>query len=117
MFKDIKYLACRFNDFQNSIGEPLIKIRHSLVTDNYLVAEEIQNQNWQYFIERVIEVCKSKEAGSTIKPTEYFLLTTLENVTISKKAYETFYNVVARSFNLTIQKYRLMNKNKIKKIF
>ena len=45
-FKNTKYLIYRFNGFQNSIGGPLIKIRHSLVTDNYLAAEEIQNQNW-----------------------------------------------------------------------
>ena len=37
----------------------LIKIGHTLVTDNYLAAEEIQNQDWEYFIERVIEVTKS----------------------------------------------------------
>ena len=30
-FKNTKCLAYCFNDFQNSIGEPLIKIRHSLV--------------------------------------------------------------------------------------
>ena len=89
-FKNTKYLPCRFNDFQNSIGEPLIKIRHSLLTANYLAAEEIQNQNCQYFIERVIEVCKSKEAGSTIKPTEDFLLRTLENVTMTKKVTKLF---------------------------
>ena len=89
-FKNTKYLAYRFHDFQNSSGEPLIKIRHSLATDNYLAAEESQNQNWQYFIERVIEVCKSKEAGSTIKPTEDFLLTTLENVTVTKKVTKLF---------------------------
>ena len=41
-----------------SIGQPMIKIRHSKVTDDYLATEEIKNQNWQYFIERVIEVCK-----------------------------------------------------------
>ena len=45
LFKNTKYLVCRFNDFQNSISEPLIKIRHSVVTDNYLAAKEIQNQN------------------------------------------------------------------------
>ena len=84
-FKNTKYLAYHFNDFQNSIGEPLIKIRQSLVTDNSLAAGEIQNQNRQYLIERVIEVCKSKEAGSTIKPTQDFLLTTLENVTVAEK--------------------------------
>ena len=38
----VQITAYRFNHFQNSIGEPLIKIRHSLITDNYLAAEEIQ---------------------------------------------------------------------------
>ena len=91
LFKNTEYLVYRFNDFQNSIGEPLTKIRQSVVTENYLAAEEIQNQNWKWFIDRVIEVCKSKEAGSTIKPTEDILLTTLETVTIARKAYKTFY--------------------------
>ena len=65
-----------------------------MVTDNYIAAEEIQNQNWQYFIELVIEVCKSKEVGSSMKPTKNFLLTTVENVTLAKKSYKTFYNTI-----------------------
>ena len=95
----------------------LIKTTHSVVTNNYLAAEEIQNQNWQYFIERIIEVYKSKEAGSTIKSTEDFLLTTVENVTVAKKVYETFYNTVARNFNLTISKISVDEQKKLKKIF
>ena len=42
--KNTKYLIYRFNDFQNSIGKPILKIRPTLVTDNYVAAEEIQNQ-------------------------------------------------------------------------
>ena len=38
----IQNLLYWFNDFQNSIGEPLIKVKHSVVTDNYIAAEEIQ---------------------------------------------------------------------------
>ena len=103
-FEKTKYLLYRFNDFQNSIGELLIKVKHSLVTDNYIAAEEIQNQNWQYFIERVLEVCHSKEVGSTIKQTEDFLLTTQKNVTLAKKSYETFYDVVERNIYSTMSK-------------
>ena len=44
--KNTKYLVYCYNDYQNSVGESLIKIRQSLVTDNYLAAEEIQNQDW-----------------------------------------------------------------------
>ena len=103
-FKNTKYLLYWFNDFQNSIGESLIKVKHSVVADNYIAAEEIQNQSWQYFIERVIEVCHSKEVGSTIKPTEDFLLTAVKNVTLAKKSYETFYNVIQRILYSTMSK-------------
>ena len=78
--KNTKYLVYRFND---SIGEPLIKIRHSLVTDNYLAAKEIQNQDWEYFIERVIEICKFN--NPKMRPGEDFLLSTIENVTVAKR--------------------------------
>ena len=44
-----------------------------MVADNDIAAEEIRNQNWQYFIKHVLEVCHSKEVGSTINPTEDFL--------------------------------------------
>ena len=75
-FKNTKYLVYRFNDFLKTMSQPTIKLKHNKVTD-YIAAEEIQNQNWQYFIERVIEVCKSKEIGSTIKKSNEFLLTTV----------------------------------------
>ena len=100
-YKNAKYLLYRLNNFQNSTGQTLIKVKHSLVTDNYIAAEETQNQNWQYFIERIIEVCKSKEVGSSIEPTENFLLTTVENVTLTKKSYETFYNLTVCSCHVT----------------
>ena len=115
-FKNTKYLLHHFNDFQESIGQLLIKVRHSIVTDNYIVAEEIQNQNWQYFIECVIEVCKSKEIGSTIKQSEDFLLTMVENVTIAKKSYETFYNVIEKNFystmsNISTDEHEILTKD------
>ena len=43
--KNTKFLVCRYNDLKASGGEELITIRHSIVTDNYLVADEIQNQD------------------------------------------------------------------------
>ena len=107
--QNTRYLVYRFNDYQNSTGRPLIKIRHSVVPDNYLAAEEIQNENWQYFIHRTIEVCKLK---LLIRPHEEFLLLTVENVTIAKKAYETFYNIVEKRLYLTIKKNSVDEKEK-----
>ena len=87
------------------------------MTDNYIAAEETQNQNLQYFIERVIEVCKSKEVGSSIKPTENFLLAKVENVTLAKKLYETFYNVIERNLFSTISKISIDEREELKEDF
>ena len=50
-FKNKKCLLYRFNDLLESTGQPVILIKHSKVTDDYIAVEEVQNQNWQYFIE------------------------------------------------------------------
>ena len=99
--QNTKDLVYWYNDFRASGGEALIKIRHTLVTNNYLAAEEIQNQDLQYFIERVLEICKFNDAN-LIKPAEEFLLPTIENVTVAKRVYTMVFNTVARNFNLTI---------------
>ena len=99
--KNVKFLVYRYHDLRASGGDELIKIRHSLVTDNYLVAEEIQNQDWQYFIERVLEVCKFNDAN-LVKLGEKFLLSTMENVTVAKRVYRMIFDTVSRNFNLTI---------------
>ena len=99
--KNVKFLANRYNDLRASGSDELIKIRHSLVTDNYLADEEIRNQGWQFFIERVLEVCKFNDAN-LIKPGEKFLLSTIENVTVAKRVYRMIFDTVSRNSNLTI---------------
>ena len=92
-YKNIKFLFYCLNDLLNQSGRNIKVGKHSGVTDDYIAAEEIQNQNWQYFIEQVLEVCKDKEIGRTIRKSQDFLLDTVENVTLAKKSYETFYNI------------------------
>ena len=64
----------------------------------------------------MIEVCKSKEIGSSIQPDEEFLLSTVENVTLTKKVYDMVYNVVAKNFYSTIKKMSVYKKKKKKKL-
>lgn len=102
-FKNTKVLLY---DWLESKGQPIIQIKHSKGTDDFIAAEEIQNQNWQYHIERVIEVWKQKEAGSTIK-----------NVAIAKLSYETFYNTNERNCYSTMQKLSIDKHGEIKDDF
>ena len=64
----------------------------------------------------MIEVCKSKEIGSSIQPDEEFLLSTVENVTLTKKVYDMVYNVIARNFYSTTKKMSVDKKKKLKRI-
>ena len=112
-FKNTKCLLYRFNDLLEWTGQLIILIKHSKVTDDYVAAEEIQNQNWQYFIEWVLEVCKAKEVGSTIKESQEFLITTVENVTIAKISYQTFYIIIERNLYLTMEKLSIDEHDKI----
>ena len=109
-FQNIKFLVYRYNDLLISGGNTIIKIRHSQLTDDYLAAEEIQNQDWQYFIERILEVFNNLDS---INPKETFLKTTIENVTVAKKVYKMMFNTVATNFNLTIPE---LNVEKIQNI-
>ena len=82
-----------------------------------IAAEEIQNQNWQYFIEQVLEVFKDKEIGKTIRKSQDFLLDTVENVTVAKKSYETFYNIIEQNFYSVMEKISLDEYDIIKEDF
>ena len=55
-FKNAKYLFYHFNNCLRESKVPIKKIKHSNITDAFIAADEIQNQNWQYYIEQVIEL-------------------------------------------------------------
>ena len=109
-FQNIKFLVYRYNDILLSGGNEIIKIRHSQLTNDYLAAAEIQNQDWQYFIERILEVSNQP---NSINPQETFLKNTIENITVAKQVYRMMFNTVATNFNLTIPE---LNSQKIKDI-
>ena len=45
-YKNTKLLFYRFNDSLNQSGRDIKVVKHSAVTNDYIAAEEIQNQNW-----------------------------------------------------------------------
>ena len=92
--KSSKYLFYRFNDVLKESNFEVKNVKQSVVTDDYIATEEIQNQNWQCFVESVLEVCKVQEIGKTIrKPQANLLIDTVENVTIAKKKLSKFIQI------------------------
>ena len=98
-FQNTKFLVYRYNDILLSGGNEIIKIRHSQLTNDYLAAAEIQNQDWQYFIERILEVSNQP---NSINSQETLVKNTIDNITIAKKIYKTVFDTIANNFNLLI---------------
>ena len=116
-FKNSKFLFYRFNYLLNQSNRELKKIKHSFVTDDYTAAEGIPNQNWQYFIDKELVVCKKQEIGKSLRKPLQFLIDTVENITMAKQSYRTFYETIKRSFYLTIQNLSFEEYSEIKKDF
>ena len=63
-----------------------------------------QSQNWQYFVESVLEACRRKHSGETLYQHQSKLIkASIENVTIAKKTYKCFYKQITN--NLTFMLY------------
>ena len=58
--KTLKYLFYRYNDVLQESNLELKKVKHNVITDDYIATDEIQNQDWQYFVESVLEVCRAR---------------------------------------------------------
>ena len=46
--KNSKDLFYQFNDYLEHVFEPVKPVPHSLITDDDIALEVIQNENWQY---------------------------------------------------------------------
>ena len=99
--KNSKFLFYRFNDYLQQSGRETIKIKHTVVTQDYLAAGKIQDRNWKYFVESVLTFSQNATVESNEKS---FLLDTKENIEIFKKAYEKLYNQISKNFTGMLNK-------------
>ena len=80
--KNSKFLFYHFNDYLEQNGDQMKKIKHSIVTQDYIAAEQIQDKNWKYFVESVLSFSQNATDKEYQKS---FLLDAQENVVILKK--------------------------------
>ena len=61
--KNAKYLFYRYNDILKQNNFEVKKVKHSVVTDDYVAIEKIQSRNSQYFVESVLDACRANNIG------------------------------------------------------
>ena len=43
--------------------EPIKPVRHSIITDDEIAIDVIQNESWQYFFETILKICQTNNGG------------------------------------------------------
>ena len=99
--KNSKFLFYHFNDQLQQQNQKLQKVKHTIVTEDFIAAEQIQDRNWKYLVDKLL-LFSENAINSSEK--ENFLLDTKENLLILKKTYDQFYNQIAKNF------YEMLNK-------
>ena len=97
--KNSKYLFYRFNDYLKRIFEPIKPVCHSVITDDDLGLEVIQNENRQYFIETISTAFEINNGGiNNIFDLKNINLikNSIENITTCKQTYLNFYNQISQ---------------------
>ena len=101
--KNAKFFFYRMNEVLQANNLPLKKVKHSVVTEDYIAIEKIHSRNWQYFVEFVLEACRRKNSGETVYQHQSKLIrASIENVTknsTAKKTYKSSFNQIIN--NLT----------------
>ena len=77
--KNSKFLFYHFNDHLQQNNQTIQKVKHTVVTDDYIAAEQIQDRNWKYLVDRLISFSENAINSSE---KENFLLDTKENFLI-----------------------------------
>ena len=114
--KDSKYLFYCLNDYSQRVLEPIKPVRHSVITDDDIALDVIQNENWQYFIETILKTCQTNNGGinNTVELKNIKLIkNSVENITICKQRYQNFYDQTSQYLTNTIKNLPADKINKI----
>ena len=99
--KNSKFLFYHFNDYFQQNSEKIQKVKHTVVTEDFIAAEQIQDKTWKYLVDKLLSFSENAINSSE---KENFLLDTKENLLILKKTHDQLYNQIAKNFNEMLRK-------------
>ena len=91
-----KFLFYRFNDFLQQKGRKKKNIKHSVVTEDYIAGEKIQDKSWKYFVESVLNFSEKPNSNYS-ENDQNFLVDTKENIEILKKTYDQLFMQIEKN--------------------
>ena len=97
-----KFLFYHFNTFIQAQGKSFLEIRHSVIADDDYALENLQNKNWQYFVETLLFVA-SDQLSEFEESEKYILKKTFDNLNDCKVVYQNVFDDVTIFFHWNIQ--------------
>ena len=77
--------------------EPIKPVGHSVISDDDIALDVVQNENWQYFIETVLKTCQTNNGGI--------------NNTFELKKYKTYKKFCLKHYNLSANISKFLRSN------
>ena len=103
--KNSKFLFHLFNKYQEDRGRPKYPIRHCTLSDDNYVLRTLQNQNWPYFINRIIEFLQGFINISDLTTTDAKEVNILKNTRANFEIVKNLYNELFTSVSINLHKY------------
>ena len=97
-----KFIFYNFNNYLNRIGRPIQFVRHTITSDDDYALTKLQNKEWLYFIERIVEVSQSsvqlQNLGRPFDITEKKIIDdTIQNFKLCKQLYMSLHNTIGNN--------------------
>ena len=93
-YKNSIFLFYHFNDYLRQINETTKPLCHRIVADDDTALEILQNKNWQYFIEKTLEVWQSNNGSELMQlvsaKEDKIIENSVELFTIAKHSTQIF---------------------------
>ena len=93
-----KFLFYHFNMFRQAQGKSFLEIRHSVIADDDYALENLQNKNWQYFVETLL-FGASDQLSEFEESEKYILKKTFDNLNDCKVVYQNVFDDVTIFFH------------------
>ena len=103
LFYHFNHVFIIFITFSQAQGKSFLEIRHSVIADDDYALENLQNKNWQYFVETLLFVA-SDQLSEFEESEKDILEKTFDNLNYCKDYYQTGFDDTAYFFYRYIKK-------------
>ena len=100
--KNSKFKFHLFNKYQEDRGRPKFPIRHSTLTDDNYALSALQDRNWPYFINRIIEFSQGFINLSDLQHSDATEINILNNTRANFEIVKTVYNELFTSVGINL---------------